>query len=98
MCKAGVGEAEGEGRRTSRLIKLGPLKFRKLTLLRARVKALLFIPVCLCAPLRLPPNGLGTSELPGPEGHDNLLLWSPAGGQSALPPDRSAEEAETQGT
>lgn len=84
MRKAGVGEAEGEGRRASRLIKLGPLTFRKLSaLLRARAKALLFIPVCLCAPLRLPPNGLGTSELPGPEGHDNLLLWSPAGGQSA---------------
>lgn len=79
-----MGEAEGEGRRASRLIKLGPLKFRKLsTLLRARVKALLFIPVCLRVPLRLPPNGLGTSELPGPEGHDKLLLWSPAGGQSA---------------
>lgn len=84
MCKAGVGEGEGEERLTTRLIKLRPLKFRKLSaLLRARVKALLFIPVCLCAPLRLLPNGLGTSELPGPEGHDDLLLWSPAGSQSA---------------
>lgn len=84
MCKTGVGEGEGEGRLTIRLIKLGPLKFRKLSaLLRGRVKTLLFIPVCLRAPLRLLPNGLGTSELPGPEGHDNLLLWSPAGGQSA---------------
>lgn len=35
----------------------------------------------LCVPLRVQPNGPGISELPGPEGHDDLLLWPPQQGQ-----------------